>query len=451
MHRARESEVNRGLNLQFPDFKSRSFALSERAKQSLPGGNTRTTVYMKPYPIYAARGLGCRVWDVDGTERIDCINNFTAAIHGYAHPSVIRAAQEQLKLGTSFGLPTQSEIELAELLVDRVTSVDHCRFVNSGTEAVMSALKAARAYTSRSKIAKCEGAYHGTYDYAEVSLDSPPDTWSGNEPKSIPYAKGTPTGVTNDVVVIPFNDIDTTVRILRAHARELAGVLVDPMPNRAGLVPADRGYLQALREVTLEIGALLIFDEVISFRLGFNGCQRLWAIDADLTVLGKIIGGGFPVGAVGGRRDIMAVFDPSNGKAALPQGGTFSANPMSMVCGVAAMTLLDPSAFQHLENLGQRVRTGIDEAFDRTGIPGQTTGLGSLIKIHFTDTPLHDYRSAIPSVQSARMLDAFTTALLNEGLLTAKNGLMALSTPMTVDDCDVIVAAIERALKRLTQ
>jgi glutamate-1-semialdehyde 2,1-aminomutase len=437
--------------LQFPDYKSRSFALSERAKQSLPGGNTRTTVYMKPYPIYAARGLGCHVWDVDGTERIDCINNFTAAIHGHAHPSVIRAAHEQLKLGTAFGLPTQSEIELAELLVDRLPTVDHCRFVNSGTEAVMSALKAARAYTSRPKIAKCEGAYHGTYDYAEVSLDSPPDTWTGTEPISVPYAKGTPTGITDDVVVIPFNDIDAAVRILRAHAGDLAGVLVDPMPNRAGLVPAERGYLQGLREVTSEIGALLIFDEVITFRLGFNGCQPLWAVDADLTVLGKIIGGGFPVGAVGGRQDIMAVFDPSNGKPALPQGGTFSANPMSMVCGLASMSLLDPSAFQHLDSLGARVRTGIDEAFARIGIPGQTTGLGSLIKIHFTDTTVHDYRSARPNERSTRMLEAFATALLNEGLLIANTGLMALSTPMTLDDCDAIVSAIERALKGLAQ
>jgi glutamate-1-semialdehyde 2,1-aminomutase len=230
--------------VQFPDFSSRSFALSERAKTSLPGGNTRTTVYMKPYPIYAARGVGCRVWDVDGTGRIDCINNFTAAIHGYAHPGITRVALQQLQLGTAFGLPTQSEIELAELLVDRITSVERCRFVNSGTEAVMSALKAARAYTGRPKIAKCEGAHHGTYDYAEVSLHLPPDTWGTDVPRSIPYAKGTPVGITNDVVVLPFNDIDASVAILRAHARELAGVLVDPMPNRAGLVPADPAYLR---------------------------------------------------------------------------------------------------------------------------------------------------------------------------------------------------------------
>src|ERR1700728_1033687 len=197
--------------MHYPDSSSQSFALNQRARQSLPGGNTRTTVYMKPYPIYAARGLGCRVWDVDGTERIDCINNFTAAIHGYAHPAILRAAEEQLGLGTAFGLPTSSEIELAELLTARVTSVERCRFVNSGTEAVMSAIKAARAYTGRPKIAKCEGAYHGTYDYAEVSLDSPARKASPAWPESVPYAVGTPRGVTDDVLILPFNDIDTSV------------------------------------------------------------------------------------------------------------------------------------------------------------------------------------------------------------------------------------------------
>ena len=435
--------------MHYPDSSSQSFALNQRARQSLPGGNTRTTVYMKPYPIYAARGLGCRVWDVDGTERIDCINNFTAAIHGYAHPAILRAAEEQLGLGTAFGLPTSSEIELAELLTARVTSVERCRFVNSGTEAVMSAIKAARAYTGRPKIAKCEGAYHGTYDYAEVSLDSPPETWNAETPPSVAYAKGTPRGVTGDVVVIPFNDVDAAARILRDQAGELAAILLDPMPNRAGLVPAERDYVQALRAIATEIGALLIFDEVICFRLGFHGAQALWGIAADLTAFGKIIGGGFPVGAIGGRADVMAVFDPSNGKPPLPQGGTFSANPMSMRCGIAAMNLLDASAYRHLEDLGARVRAGIDAAFMSLGVQGQTTGMGSLIKVHLTRARVRDYRSARPTPELSRKYEAFAAALLNEGLLIAPDGLMALSTPMTADDAEQIIAAVGGALKQL--
>src|ERR1700733_13142831 len=368
--------------MHYPDSSSQSFALNQRARQSLPGGNTRTTVYMKPYPIYAARGLGCRVWDVDGTERIDCINNFTAAIHGYAHPALLRAAEEQLGLGTAFGLPTSSELEWAELLTARVTSVERCRFVNSGTEAVMSAIKAARAYTGRPKIAKCEGAYHGTYDYAEVSLDPTPDTWGRNAPVSVAFARGTPDNVLADVVTIPFNDVEAAVSLIREHGRELACVLVDPMPNRAGLAPADRAYLQGLRQITREVGALLIFDEVITFRLGYRGAQGLWGIDPDLTTLGKIIGGGFPVGAVAGKAEVMAVFDPTSGKPALPHGGTFSANPVTMRAGLAAMALLDPKAFECLEANGEVVREGMRRALQDAGIAGRVTGAGSLLRLH---------------------------------------------------------------------
>jgi glutamate-1-semialdehyde 2,1-aminomutase len=313
----------------------------------------------------------------------------------------------------------------------------------------MSAIKAARAYTGRSKIAKCEGAYHGTYDYAEVSLDSPPETWNEETPPSVAYARGTPRGVTGDVVVIPFNDVDAAARILREQAGELAAILLDPMPNRAGLVPAEQSYVQALRAIATEIGALLIFDEVICFRLGFHGAQALWGIAADLTAFGKIIGGGFPVGAIGGRAEVMAVFDPSNGKPPLPQGGTFSANPMSMRCGIAAMNLLDASAYRHLEDLGARVRAGIDAAFMSLGVQGQTTGMGSLIKLHLTRQRVRDYRSARPTPELGRKYDAFAAALLNEGLLIAPDGLMALSTPMTADDAEQIIAAVGRALKQL--
>src|SRR3954466_7959829 len=393
----------------YPDHKSASRQMHDRALASLPGGNTRTTVFMQPYPIYAARGEGCRVWDVDGNEYIDCINNFTSLIHGHAHPALVEAAKRQLALGTAFGLPTESEIDLAELLASRLPSVDQVRFANSGTEAVMMALKAARAFTGRPKIAKCEGAYHGSYDYAEVSLDPTPEAWGRNAPVSVAYAKGTPDNVLADVITIPFNDTEAAISLVREHGKELACVLVDPMPNRAGLAPADKNYLDALRRVTREIGALLIFDEAITFRLGYRGAQGLWGIDPDLTPLGKIMGGGFPAGRlalgkimgvglpggpVAGGRGSMAVFDPRHGKPALPHGGTFSANPVTMRAGLAAMELLDEPAFAKLDVLGQRVRSGIDEAFRKAGVPGGTVGLGSLLKIHFADRPIRDYRSA---------------------------------------------------------
>jgi len=430
----------------YPDSNSSSQKMYNRALTSLPGGNSRTTVFMKPYPIYAARGEGCRVWDVDGNEFIDCINNFTSQIHGHAHPALVQAATAQLALGSAFGLPTESEVDLAELLAARLPSVDQVRFANSGTEAVMMALKAARAFTGRPKIAKCEGAYHGTYDYAEVSLDPTPEAWGRNAPVSVAYARGTPDNVLADVVTIPFNDLEAAVSLIREHGAELACVLVDPMPNHAGLAPADKTYLEALRQVTREVGALLIFDEVITFRLGFRGAQGLWDVEPDLTTLGKIIGGGFPVGAIGGHKDVMAVFDPRPGKPALPHGGTFSANPVTMRAGLAAMELLDDAAFARLDAMGEAVRAGINDAFHRHGIPGGTVGLGSLLKIHFADRPIRDYRSAYPTEAESSRQAVFNRALLNRGVLAAGYGLMALSTPMTDADIHAIVDAASGAL-----
>jgi glutamate-1-semialdehyde 2,1-aminomutase len=433
----------------YPDNHSQSRELYQRALKSLPGGNTRTTVFMKPFPIYAASGAGCRVRDIDGNEYIDCINNFTSLIHGHAHPALIEAATKQLALGSAFGMPTESEIDLAELLASRLPSVEQVRFANSGTEAVMMALKAARAYTGRPKIAKCEGAYHGSYDYAEVSLDPTPAAWGRNAPVSVAYAKGTPENVLADVITIPFNDVEAALSLIREHGPELACVLVDPMPNRAGLVPADKAYLEALRQVTREVGALLIFDEVITFRLGYHGAQGLWGIDPDLTTLGKIIGGGFPVGAIAGGKQFMSVFDPSSGKPPLPHGGTFSANPVTMRAGLAAMRLLDSAAFARLDKIGQVVRDGINAAFQKTGVPGCAVGLGSLLKVHFTDREIRDYRSAYLNDVETKRQTAFNAGLLNRGIVAANYGLMALSLPMTDADADMIVKAAEASLEEV--
>ena len=223
------------------------------------------------------------------------------------------------------------------------------------------------------------------------------------------------------------------------------------MPNRAGLAPADRDYLEALRKVTREVGALLIFDEVITFRLGYRGAQGLWNVEPDLTTLGKIIGGGFPVGAIGGRKDVMAVFDPRAGKPALPHGGTFSANPVTMRAGIAAMQLLDDAAFARLDAMGEAVRSGIDAAFRRHGVPGGTVGLGSLLKIHFTDRPVRDYRSAYPTEEEGRRQVVFSRGLLNRGVLAAGYGLMALSTPMTDADITAIIDAASGALEEVAR
>ena len=432
----------------YPDGLSESRRIFERARKVMPGGNTRTTVFIDPFPIYAARGEGCRVWDVDGNVYYDCINNFTAMIHGYSQPEVIAAVAEQMPSGSAFGAPTVSEIELAELLVERLASVEHIRFANSGTEAVMMAIKAARAHTGRPRIVKIEGAYHGSYDFAEVSLDSSPANW-GDLPVSTAYAKGTPQGVLEDVLVVPLNDVEVLQAVFAEHGESIAGILIDPMPNRAGLIPARKDYLEAAAEIARAAGALVIFDEVISFRLGHSGAQGLWGSTPDLTALGKIIGGGFPVGAVGGRAEVMAVFDPTRGKPALPHGGTFTANPITMRAGLAAMRALTPESFAHLDRIGKRMRVGINASLRDHGLEGQCVGLGSLFKVHFTARPITDYRSIYPGPDERSKLDAFHKGLLGRGVLSASYGLFALSTPMTDEDIEDILGAIQDTLREV--
>ncbi|WP_245482759.1 MULTISPECIES: aspartate aminotransferase family protein [unclassified Mesorhizobium] len=423
----------------------KSREMFERARKVMPGGNTRTTVFIDPFPIYAQRGEGCRVWDVDGNVYYDCINNFTAMIHGYGHPAVTAAVVDQMPRGSAFGAPTESELDLAELLVERLPSVEQVRFANSGTEGVMMAIKAARAFTERSKIVKIEGAYHGSYDFAEVSLDSSPANW-GDMPASTAYAKGTPKGVLDDVIAVPFNDTEALRAVFDAHGDTIAGVLIDPMPNRAGLIPARKDYLDAMVEIAHAAGSLVILDEVISLRLGYSGAQGLWSITPDLTALGKIIGGGFPVGAVGGRADVMAVFDPTRGKPALPHGGTFTANPVTMRAGLAAMRALTPASFAHLDAIGSLLREGITASLARHGLNGQCVGLGSLFKVHFTALPITDYRSVYPGASERMKLDLFHKGLLDRGVLSASYGLFALSTSMTEEDAREILSAIDGAL-----
>ncbi len=423
----------------------RSGALSARARRVLPGGNTRTTVYERPFPRYAARGVGPWLTDVDGHRLLDCLNNYTALIHGHAYPPVLAAASQQLAFGTCFGLPTETEIQLAELLQSRVPAFEAIRFTNSGTEAVMQAVKAARAYTGRPLIAKCEGAYHGSYDYVEVSLDSPPDRWGeADRPARLPYAVGTPPSVVEDVLVLPFNAVAEARRLLVAAGPSLAAVLVDGMPNRAGLAPASAAYLGMLREVTRQVGAVLILDEVITFRLGPAGLRGLTGLEPDLTTLGKIIGGGFPIGAVAGARDVMAVFDPSAGRPRLPHGGTFNANPMSMVAGLAALSNLDPASFAALARMGDRVRHELDAALREAGVDGVVTGQGSLFKVHLGSGPVTDYRSA--AAHPSDRVQRLHQRLLASGVLIGHDGLGCLSTVMTDQHLEQVVAAFRRSL-----
>ena len=423
-----------------------SQALYDRALKVMPGGNTRTTVYMKPHPFYASHGSGCRLTDAEGVKRIDFTNNYNSLIHGHAHPAINAAVRDQIERGTAFPMATELEIRFAELLCERVASFEQIRFCNSGSEAVMNAIKAARAFTDKPKIAKCEGAYHGAYDFAEVSLDPTPESWGNADPKSVAYTKGTPQSVLDEVVVIPFNKPDEAERILRAHADSLACVVIDLMPNRAGLIPATPKFVEMLKRVRADTGILLVFDEVITLRLGFGGGQEVFGIAPDLSAIGKIIGGGYPVGAVGGSAEVMSVFDPRQAKPLLPHGGTFNANPVTMVAGEAAMQHYGRDEIARLGALGDRARDGITVAFHESGVPGQVTGLQSLLRIHVHSRPLSDYRSSLMSPQEKTFLSAVLRHMRDGGIFVNERGVCSLSTPMGEAEIDAFLTCFRGAL-----
>ncbi|MCW6532244.1 aspartate aminotransferase family protein [Sphingomonas sp. MMSM20] len=434
----------------YPDQASRSARLYERARRVMPSGNSRQTIFFKPYPVYAHHAHGCRVTDEDGVERIDFLNNYTALIHGHGHPAVMEAAHAQLRRLTAVALPTEAEIELAELLVDRLAGVEQLRFTNSGTEAVMMAIKAARAYTGRAKIAKIEGAYHGGYDHAEVSQSSRAPAWGEvTQPRSVANYAGQPEGVLNDVIVLPWNDVAAARALLETHGADLAAVLIDPIPSRLGLVPIADDYLAMLREMTRKIGALFILDEVYCLRLGYHGAQGRWGFAPDLTTMAKIIGGGFPVGAVGGRADVMAVFGFDDGAPKVPHGGTYNANPVTMAAGLAAMRLLTPDSFAHLRGLGDRLRTGLRECLAIAGREGQVQGVESLAMLSLSDRPFGGYRDIVYAAGFGEQQVAVHRHLMNHGVLTAPTLIFNLSTPMGVAEVDFTLDQILAALRAL--
>ncbi|MDX8455284.1 aspartate aminotransferase family protein [Mesorhizobium sp. VK9D] len=429
---------------------SKSAPIFERAKSFLPGGCSRNTILRKPHPIYAERGQGCYVYDVEGVRRTDFANNVASLIHGHAHPAIVAAVTQQLEKGTAFSIGTEAEIDFAEQLCGRNPSFERVRFVNSGTEAVMASLKAARAYTKRPKVAKVEGAYHGLYDYAEASQTAKPENWGRAErPASVPVSRGTPQQALDDVVVIPFNDVERALAILDTHRDQLACVLIDLLPHRVGVVPASAEFVQALRRWASQNGALLVFDEVITYRSNFGGAQEWYDVRPDITALGKMIGGGFPVGGITGRAEVMEVMNPLNGSAAFPLSGTFSANPITMTAGHTAMKLFDREAVERLNALGDRARRSIAEAISVAGVPACVTGRGSMFRIHLSAEAPKNYREAYLSPEKAALLSAFVGHLFDGGLLMVETGTGFLSTPMSEQDIDDMAAVVLAALRKI--
>jgi glutamate-1-semialdehyde 2,1-aminomutase len=426
-----------------------SLSRFEEAKAVIPGGNTRLTAYFAPFPFYARRGEGCRIYDLDGNVRLDFYNNATSLIFGHAYPPVVAAVSDQLTQGTAFAIPTEPEIEVAKLLTSRLPSVEQVRFMNSGTEGVLFAVRAARVFTGREKIAKFEGGYHGTADHVSVSVT--PElalTGDARRPTPVPASAGITRHTVEDVVILPFNDLEGTTALVTAHQDELAAVIVEPVLGSCGYVPAKPGFLQGLRDLTRRLGILLIFDEVQTFRLSAGGAQALLGIMPDVTVLGKIIGGGLPVGGVGGRSEVMAAFDATTGTPKIPHAGTFNGNPVTMRAGLTTLRDLTPAAFDRLNQAGAELRQRIHRLCDRYGMPVQVTGEGSLFGIHWSADPVIDYRSAQRSNKSLSY--KFFLHALNSGIFFTTRGGGCLSIPMTDTEMGAFLDVLEAFLKKIT-
>lgn len=388
------------------------------AREYLPGGDSRSTLFYRPYPAVMDRGEGCWLYDIDGNRLLDFTGNHSSLVHGYGHPAIAEAVQHQLGKGTCFPGSTEPQLRLAKLLCERIPSVERIRFTSSGTEASMNAIRAARAFTGRARIATIEGGYHG------LSADA-----------------------TAGVVALPFNEIDAAAGILEAEGEHLAAVVVEPVLGSAGMIPAEGDYLEMVRETTRRLGIILIFDEVVSFRVAMGGGQEYFGVSPDLTCLGKLIGGGFPLGAFGGRADIMALFDPTHGRPTIPHPGSHNANPIGMVAGAVTLELLTRQAIDLLNTRGAAIRRGLGAAFADAGIAAQITGLGSLFAIHLTGRPVRSYRDTQGSDTDLR--HQIFLGLFNEGVQIDPRGVGNVSTAIGEDEVGRLGAAVRSVLGRL--
>ena len=418
--------------MDYPNLESKSAALYTRARKVLPDGNSRTTIALKPYPIYIDSASGAEVLDVDGNRYIDFNNNYTSLLHGHSFEPVRQAVEAQLSKATACSFTTEAEIELAELLCSRVDSFERIRFCNSGSEAVMNMLKASRAFTGRPKVAKIEGLYHGSYDFAEVSLKNTPDDRRGSIPLATPYSFGTPDSVLAEVIPLPFNEIEATEHIVNQHADELACIMIDLMPQTLSMNSPSKEYLESLTQLCNRHGILLACDEVISFRLGYAGGQGMFNLNPDISSLGKIIGGGFPVGAIAGRADVMSVFEPNKAQAArLPHGGTFNGNPITMAAGKAAMSAMDKQAFEQLNAAGDQLREQVSQTLKKLGIAGQVCGRGSLFAVRFHNRPMQKFADIAIKEDESFFIEQLRNYLIGNGIWIGANMAGSLSTATT--------------------
>jgi glutamate-1-semialdehyde 2,1-aminomutase len=420
-----------------------SKVLHEKAKSFLPGGDTRTITYFKPYPSYIEKGKGSRIWDADGNEIIDFQNNYTSLIHGHAHEGIAEAVREQIGKGSVFSSPLKQQTELAEIICNRVSSVDKLRLTNSGTEATMHTVRAARAFTGRTKIVKIEGGYHGSTDIFEASVEPDIDKAGTLEnPKSIADSKGVPQEIMDQVIIVPFNNIEVAKRLIELNHKDIAAFIIEPILGSAGMLEPDKEYLKFIREITKHYGIVLIFDEVVSFRLSTGGAQKYNGIKPDMTAFGKIIGGGMPIGAFGGKEVIMKMYDPT--AKTMYHSGTFNGNAISMVAGIAALKNYGETQVNHVNKLGELFRSECNKAFKEVGLDIWVNGIGSLNNIIFSNSKITEYRGIARSHEEFNVL--LGLSLINKGVFMAPRGMFCTSTPMEDKDVITAVKAIKESL-----
>ena len=425
-----------------------SAAFAAEAREYLPGADSRSPLFYAPYPAVLDRGERCWLYDLDGNRLLDFTGNHSSLVLGYGNPAVDAEVRRQLDKGTAFPGATEPQMRLARHLCRRVPSLERVRFTNSGTEASMMALRGARGFTGRPLVAKIEGGYSGSLDGQMVSTHPPADrAGDAARPNAVPASLGLAPGSTEGVLIIPFNDIEASVRLIEQARDRLAAVIVEPVMGSAGMIAADREYLHALREVTRRHGILLILDEVVSFRVAYGGAAEHYGVTPDLYVYGKLIGGGFPLGAFGGRADVMALFDPSRGRPQIPHPGSYNANPVSLIAGAACLEQLTADVIARLNRLGDRVRGQARSAFAEAGVTAQVTGLGSLFAFHLTDRPVRNFRDTW-SVDAGLRHRIFL-GLFNEGVLIDPRSVGCVSAAVGEPEVDQFIVALKSVLRKL--
>ncbi|MBW4489714.1 MAG: glutamate-1-semialdehyde 2,1-aminomutase [Trichocoleus desertorum ATA4-8-CV12] len=401
------------------------------AQKLMPGGVSSPVRAFKSVggqPIVFDRVQGAYAWDVDGNQYIDYVGSWGPAICGHSHPEVNKALHEVLEKGTSFGAPSALENILAEMVIDAVPSVEMVRFVNSGTEACMSVLRLMRAFTGREKIVKFEGCYHGHADMFLVKAGS------GVATLGLPDSPGVPKSTTANTLTAPFNDLDAVKALFAENPDQIAGVILEPVVGNAGFIPPDAGFLAGLREITQEHGALLVFDEVMTgFRISYGGAQQKFGITPDLTTMGKVIGGGLPVGAYGGRRDIMAMVSPSG---PMYQAGTLSGNPLAMTAGIKTLELLrQPGSYEHLDRVTKKLVEGLLQIAKETGHAACGGSISGMFGFFFTEGPVHNYEDAKKC--DLTKFSRFHRGMLERGVYLAPSQFEAGFTSLAHTDADI--------------